>query len=218
MRGNKFILVFIVLIIVSCKKQDDFPATITDIDGNVYSTVKIGDQLWMAENLKTVKYKDGTPINTNLTYVDWENTTEGAFGKNNVSPGYDFNYYNWFAVNSGKLCPKGWRIPVKGDWEALGIYLGGEAVAGGKLKSTSSLWDPPNAGATNSSGFNALPSGFHYGGSTSNFHILADFWSQSVAAQNIAAYVASLNSDFPTLYTINYANFRLGLPCRCIRE
>ncbi len=217
MIGNRFILVFIVLIIVSCKKENDFPATVTDIDGNVYTTVKIGEQLWMAENLKTTHYNDGTSIPTGLTHNDWENTVNGAFGVNKNVPGVYGNYYNWFAVETQKLCPNGWHIPSIIDWQKLSSFLGGDDVAGGKLKSTSSLWASPNGGATNSSGFNALPSGFHYGGSTSNFGTLTRFWAQTLRLQD-RAYNTSLNSTFSKFSTADYGIVTLGHSCRCLKN
>jgi uncharacterized protein (TIGR02145 family) len=220
MIGNKFIIGCTVLVLLGCKKEnhdDDFPAAVTDIDGNVYSTVKIGYQLWMTENLKTTRYNDGTLIPTGLNYSGWENTVSGAYGVNSVVPGVYGNYYNWFAVNTGMLCPKGWHIPSTAEWQALSMTLGGDSIAGGKMKSTSSLWASPNAGATNSSGFNALPAGFHYGGSTSNYKIITRFWSTSTIFQT-RAYNASLNSDFPNFSTTDYGIFTLGHSCRCLKN
>jgi uncharacterized protein (TIGR02145 family) len=136
-----------------------------DIDGNSYKTIAIGTQVWMAENLKTTKYKDGTAI----AYVTttWENLTSGAYNwSNNDIPSFKATYgayYNWFAVNTGKLCPTGWHVPTDEEWNVLIGFLGGESIAGAALKETSiTHWIYPNTGATNASGFTALPAG-NYG-------------------------------------------------------
>ncbi|GEM_PF-270479 len=137
--------------------------TVTDIDGNVYNTVTIGSQVWMVENLKTTRLNDGTPIPLITDSLVWSNLT---------TPGYTFYYnnasfkglygalYNWFAVNTGKLAPAGWHVPTKTDWETLIAYLGGENVAGGKMKEAGTThWMSPNTGADNSSGFTGIPGG-----------------------------------------------------------
>lgn len=139
---------------------DEATPTVTDVDGNVYHTVQIGTQLWMAENLRTTKYNDGTPI---PILVDYTSTpTPGYCWFLNDSIAYKKTYgalYNWYAVNTGKLAPIGWHVPTNDEWIILSNFLGGDAVSGGKLKSTIG-WKSPNTGATNSSGFSGLPGGF----------------------------------------------------------
>ena len=138
------------------------PETFTDIDGNVYHAVVIGTQTWMVENLKTTKYSNGDPIPTAVTSL-----TPGAYCMyNNDAVTYKADYgalYNWYAVaDSRNIAPAGWHVPTKTDWTTLTDYLGGESVASGKLKENgSSHWLTPNTGATNSSGFTALPGGFY---------------------------------------------------------
>jgi uncharacterized protein (TIGR02145 family) len=157
------------------------PATVTDIDGNIYNVVQIGNQCWMQENLKTSKYNDGTAITTGLSNEDWSNATSGAYSiyddnaDNNTTYG---KLYNWFAVNSGKLCPEGWHIPSDVNWVELTDFLGGEAMAGGKMKSTSN-WELPNTGANNSSGFTGLAGGNRYflDGTYSSIGTSGQFWS-----------------------------------------
>ena len=111
--------------------------TVTDIDGNVYKTVKIGNQVWMAENLKTTRLNDGQLIQYEPNNLDWANLrTPGYCWPNNDSSNKD-DYgalYNWYAVNSGKLAPIGWHVPTEDEWKILADFLGGEGVAGGKLK------------------------------------------------------------------------------------
>ncbi|MCF8362177.1 MAG: T9SS type A sorting domain-containing protein [Prolixibacteraceae bacterium] len=145
--------------------------TVTDIDGNVYDVVAIGDQKWMAENLKVTQLNDGTPISNN----------EGAAWTTDANPAYcwyndDISYkdlygalYNWHTVNTNKLCPEGWHVPTRDEWNVLEAYLdpaGTDDIAGAKMKSTRTepdshpRWDSPNEGANNESGFSALPGGF----------------------------------------------------------
>jgi uncharacterized protein (TIGR02145 family) len=171
------ILGLVTLLISSCKKDDKTDEnTVKDIDGNVYHIVKIGNQTWMVENLKVTKYNDGTPITkieNNMKVEmynnsDWSDVTYGIFCSYDYTTKGDsiqlFGYlYNDYAVKSGKLAPKGWHIPLTKDWEELYDFLGGEDVAGGKLKETGNThWKEPNVGATNLSGFTGLPGGWGF--------------------------------------------------------
>jgi uncharacterized protein (TIGR02145 family) len=177
------------VIVVNC------PESVTDIDGNVYEVIKIGNQCWMQRNLTTTKYNDGTAIATGLNSSQWQNTTSGAYAIYNDNSDNDATYgklYNGYAVASGKLCPQGWHIPTDAEFKTLELYLGmneseidltGERGTaeqiGGKLKSTS-LWDSPNAGATNSSGFSALPAGTR--NSVGDYIVInqyTDFWTST---------------------------------------
>ena len=139
-------------------------ATVKDIDGNVYKTVQIGNQLWMTENLKTTKYNDGTPIPNVIDDTQWENLTTGAYSWSNHDAANKNPYgalYNWYAVETGKLCPTGWHVASDKEWTTLMVYLGGYAIAGGKLKDAdTTYWGSPNKGATNESGFTAIPGGW----------------------------------------------------------
>lgn len=137
---------------------------VKDIDGNGYITVRIGSQWWMAENLKTTKLNDGTDIPMVFDNKTWGSLTTIAYcWYKNDEENYKNEYgalYNWYAVNTGKICPVGWHMPSDNEWTTLTNYLGGENVAGGKLKEASTThWDSPNIGATNESGFTALPGG-----------------------------------------------------------
>lgn len=141
-----------------------FTTLLGDNDGNSYGIVTIGDQVWMAKNLSTTKLNDGTPIANLSVPADWESATLPAYvWYSNNELLYKFNYgalYNWYAVASDKLCPEGWHVPTEAEWRTLVNYLGGDDVAGGKLKQAgTTLWFSPNEGATNESGFTALPGG-----------------------------------------------------------
>jgi uncharacterized protein (TIGR02145 family) len=137
---------------------------IKDIDGNVYKTVKIGQQIWMTENLKVTKFNDGTDIPLVADPDSWGALSSAGYSwYNNDFNTYGKVYgalYNWWAVGSGNLCPVGWHVPTKDEYTILTDYLGGASVAGGKLKEAGlKHWISPNYGATNESGFTALPGG-----------------------------------------------------------
>jgi len=166
----------------------------SDIDGNVYKMVTIGTQIWMAENLKTTKLNDGTLIplvtdGTAWTYLE----TPGYCWYNNDAAANKNTYgalYNWRTVDTRKLCPTGWHVPSDAEWTTLTTYLGGESVTGNKLKETgTSHWLSPNTGATNETGFTALPGGYRdeRGGPNSNWGIFSSigiygyWWSTTVA-------------------------------------
>jgi uncharacterized protein (TIGR02145 family) len=159
---------------------------VTDVDGNHYQTVYIGDQLWMAENLKTRHFNDGSSMPSDaLSSAAWLLLTTPALcyydndelnNKNIYGP-----LYNWYAVaDERELCPTGWHIPSNDEWEVLREYLGGESFAGGKMKDiVSGLWSPPNTGADNSSGFTALPGGDRDDGAFGSIHDGTGWWSST---------------------------------------
>ena len=137
--------------------------TVSDIEGNVYKTIQIGSQLWMAENLRTTTFSDNTAIPLVANSSIWGTLTTPAccWYDNDLYYKTDFGaLYNWFAVSTGKLCPAGWHVPSVDELRTLGTYLGGNENAYVKLKEIgTSHWESPNEGATNESGFTALPSG-----------------------------------------------------------
>ncbi len=157
-------------------------STVTDIDGNVYKIVKIGDQYWMAENLKVTHYRNGDAIPHVINNNDWENTTSGAYCAYGNTDSFISTYgllYNWYAVNDSRnIAPEGWHIPSEAEWNTLISTLGGYDLAGGKMKEAGTLhWDSPNTGATNESGFTALPGGRRWrSGSFQSLNIIAVFW------------------------------------------
>ena len=150
------------LFLTSCEKEPE-KGTVTDNGGYVYQTVKIGSQWWMAENLRTTKYSDGTAIPNIIDNTGWNSLTSGAYcWYNNDKNAYtDYGaLYNWYAVSTGKLCPTGWHVPSIAEWTTLFESLGGTAIAGEKMKETGTdHWPSPNS-ATNESGFTALPGGY----------------------------------------------------------
>lgn len=134
------------------------PNTVVDIDGNIYHTLLIETQVWMVENLKTTKFRNGDPI------PYWNNSTSRGYCWYNNDSIYKSTYgaiYNYYtSADSRSICPPGWHIPSVEDWTTLINYLGGDSVAGGKLKEVGTMhWHSPNTGATNIVGFTALPGG-----------------------------------------------------------
>ncbi len=140
--------------------------TVTDLDGNTYPTVTIGAQTWMKENLKTTKLNDGTVIPLVTNNSVWTNLkTPGICWYDNSITNYNIYgaLYNWYAIDTRKVCPVGWHVPSDSDWTILTSFLGGTNLGGGKLKeSGTSHWSIPNSGATNETGFTALPGGYRY--------------------------------------------------------
>jgi len=169
-----------------------FGPNIKDIDGNTYKTVNIGTQQWMAENLKVSKYNDGTNIKNITDNTLWQRDTSGAWSYYNNDATNNTKYgklYNWYAVspttNGGKnICPTGWHVPTDAEWTILIDHLGGEAVAGGKMKEVGTTnWNTPNTDATNTSLFSGLAGGnrgddgiFGFEGSFGNYWISKDIY------------------------------------------
>jgi len=205
--------------------------SVTDADGNVYATVTIGTQLWMKENLKTTKYNDGSNIPLVTDNTAWSNLTSPAYcWYNNDVSTYKATYgalYNWYVVNTGKLCPTGWHVPTDAEWHTLVLYLDPNAInaaeiesliAGGKLKETGTThWSSPNTGADNSSGFTALPGGFRDYNSTFDYvGIYGDWWSSSEYDTYDAWYRGMIN-EHSNVGRFNYVKF-VGFSVRCLRD
>ena len=130
-------IVGVLLMLASCSRKDDeapTPTTVTDIDGNVYHTVTIGTQVWMIENLKVTRYRNGDPIVNVIEATKWDTLTTGAWSYYINDPQYNDPYgklYNGFAVtDSRKICPKGWHVPNDGEWTALDAYIGAGSAGG----------------------------------------------------------------------------------------
>jgi uncharacterized protein (TIGR02145 family) len=161
----------------------NFILPVSDADGNLYSTIIIGGQIWMATNLETSKFNDNTDIQHVVENTNWSSLSTPAFCWYNNLENLNNNYgalYNWFSVNTGKLCPVGWHVPTEDDWITLTNLLGGELIAGGKLKEAGTLhWMSPNTSATNDFRFTALPTGYRTGLDAGTFRAtgyLGFFW------------------------------------------
>jgi len=195
---------------------------VKDIDGNIYGTVTIGTQTWMVENLKTTSYNDGTTIPLVTDNTVWSNSTTPAYcWYNNDEATYGNTYgalYNWYVVETGNVCPTGWHVPTDAEWTILTDYLGGTSVAGGKLKDTGTThWTSPNTGATNETGFTALPGGCR--GSGGSFDDVGRFgyWWSSTEISSTNAWFRVVNYLFATIVRSNY-NKEFGFSVRCLRD
>ena len=196
--------------------------TAVTYNGVTYNTVQIGNQCWLKENLRTTKYNDGTSITNVTDNATWTSTTSGAYCcySNNTSNCTTYGaLYNWYAVNTGKLCPSGWHVPSDAEWTTLVNYLGGEDVAGGKLKETGTThWQSPNYGATNSSGFTALPGGYRFSGTGSfAFLGLVGYWWSSTDGGGSDAWARDLDW-FHADVGRSKQDKRYGFSVRCLRD
>jgi uncharacterized protein (TIGR02145 family) len=236
------LVLFVILVIIACKKEkSDNPTngkttavfnpdltygTMTDQDGNEYKTIVIGTQTWMAENLRTTKYRDGSAIPNITEITAWGNLTTGAYCNYNNTTSADTiatygRLYNWYAVtDSRNIAPEGWHVPTDAEWTTLVTYLGDFRVAGGKMKETGTThWITPNEGATNESGFTALPSGDREGyiyGTFNNMGALGIYLSSTFDIISIQVW-PMLDS-----WTTNVSRFvaykDLGLTVRLVKD
>ncbi len=193
----------------------------TDGDGNNYPVVYINDQIWMAENLKTTKYNDETDIPMVSDNTAWSNLVTPGYAWYNNEPSYKDTYgamYNWYTVNTGKLCPEGWIHPTDDDWILLIGYLGGESVAGGKIKATgTTLWYPPNNSATNETGFTGTPGGYrNTSGGFIGMRYYGTLWSATTYEDPYGSggFVSYSSGEI----TIDEYNFKYGYSVRCIKD
>lgn len=198
---------------------------ITDVEGNKYKTVKIGSQIWMAENLRSTKYNDDTPITLVTDSAEWRNYSATTLiprycWYNNDSTTYCATYgalYNWSVVKTGKLCPTSWHVPSSSEWLTLITYLGGTEMAGAKAKETGTThWNSPNSNATNESGFTGLPGGKrHWHGNFEDKGNYAYWW-------NSADYITDAGYNFLYSTSTSFGNaywFKWhGLSVRCIKD
>ena len=195
--------------------------SITDIDGNVYPVVEIGSQCWTKENLKTTKYVDGSVIPNITDSAQWIGLTTGAWANFDNSPANDVTYgklYNWYTVADPRnLCPKGWHVPTDAEWITLTSFLGGELIAGDKMKTTTG-WQAPNTDATNESGFSGLPGGFRYDydGTFGSVGTTGYWWGSSESSPN-DVWERYLYYGSGIAYR-SYGNKRFGLSVRCLRD
>ncbi len=197
--------------------------SVSDIDGNLYSTVLIGDQWWMAENLKTIHFADGTLIPNITESLTWSQLSSPAWCNYNNSILYGSIYgklYNWFTVADPRnVCPDGWHVPSDTEWTLLTDYLGGFSTAGGKMKAITG-WNAPNTGANNESLFTGLPGGYiQVIGNFSTFlHIVYSgmWWSNSEFSLSEAWYRNLVFNYDVAAY--NNTNKKNGFSVRCIKD
>jgi uncharacterized protein (TIGR02145 family) len=198
--------------------------TVTDVDGNVYPTITIGKQEWMTANLKTTKYSDGSAIPNVTAASDWAGLGSAAYAfyDNDVANKDVVGaLYNWYAVQTGKLCPAGWSVPSDDNWSALAATLGGKSFAGGRMKEAGTAhWPSPNTGATNESGFSALPAGCRT--LTGSFVFKGEnaiWWSSSQKTLSLPLTSYSWDVDDTSTSTAGTASqWQFGDSIRCLRN
>jgi uncharacterized protein (TIGR02145 family) len=209
----------------SCEPEKTLPkysGTVKDNDGNSYHTVLIGDQTWTAESLKTTHFNDGSSIPLIENDNSWINSTKPAYcwynNKDSAGKAIYGALYNWYTVNSEKLCPIGWHIPTDEEWTALTNFLGGEEIAANKLKEAGTKhWKGSNSGATNETFFTALPGGAR--DIDGQFYELGNsgaWWTSSPYSTNKALYrfMESSSGEVTTDFYYRMA----GLSVRCIKD
>jgi uncharacterized protein (TIGR02145 family) len=197
--------------------------SVKDVDGNTYKTIQIGTQTWMAENLKTTKFRNGAPIPNITDNTQWQNNTTGAYCSYNNNTSNDCPYgklYNWYAVKSAnQLCPTGWHVPSDLEWINLENILGGAASGnvGNKMKSEGNqYWMPTNIG-NNNSGFSAIPGGYRNSNGVSwGVGNTGNYWS-STGVNTSTAWDRSLTYNYGGLDGVT-SNKNIGKSVRCIKD
>ena len=234
-------LLTVALCVVACSQDEpdseEITGSVTDIDGNVYTTVKIGNQWWTAENLRTTHYQNGDEIPNVIDGDEWRNLISGAYGiyehEPDNAPIYGL-HYNYFAASDGRgICPEGWHVPSDEEWMVLEEHLGMShderdsygwrgSDEGGKLKKPDlDRWEGPLIDASNETGFSALPSG----GRASDTGFQGQFWYQK---EHLAAWSSDEYSDAHAIFrTIEHDqpgiqrqhyNKQNGFSIRCIQD
>jgi uncharacterized protein (TIGR02145 family) len=210
----------------SCKKSTDNPnqsindSTMTDVENNTYKVITIGDQVWMAENLRSTKFRNGDLIPTSLADVSVEANPEYQWAYNadeTLVPEYG-RLYTWYTITESRnLCPLNWHIPTDLEWENLKTFLGGESAAGNKLKEAgTSHWESPNTNANNETGFTALPGGYRtVSGQFVSLHLSNYLWSTS--PDSLFALGQGLHFDDALFAKGGYYR-AAGVSVRCIRN
>lgn len=192
---------------------------VIDADGNQYPTVVIGNQEWMAENLRVTHYRNGVAIPKVTEIPDWAGLTTGAYcwySNDSVTYGGYGIIYNFFAVEDSRhICPEGWHVATRSEWTILVSYLGGSSAAGGPMK-VLRQWSSPNMGATNLSGFSARPGGYRSGGGYFDMLLLQGCFWTSTTTEESGYYRLLLNTNSGA--TEATATKKFGIHVRCVRD
>jgi uncharacterized protein (TIGR02145 family) len=215
--------VMLIVVVFLCIGLNELQAqSVKDIEGNVYKTVTIGTQVWMAENLKTTKFNDGAVIPLVNDDQAWGALTTPAlcwYNKDAIVNKNTFGaLYNWYTVSTNKLCPKGWHVSSDAEWTTLTTFLGGENVAGGKLREAGiTHWEKPNTGATNGSGFTTLPGGYRNNqGAFANIGFFGFWWTatENYPTASWCRTMGCVGIDVLRIFSIK----KNGYSIRCIRD
>jgi uncharacterized protein (TIGR02145 family) len=224
MRPSNLLSALLILVFCSggCKKEEATGSDpVSDTEGNVYSTITVGSQIWMAENLRATMFNDGTNIALTTDAEKWNNLSGPGYCWYNNDETFRSEYgalYNGFTIATGKICPTGWHVPDKKEWQILSSSLGDSLKAGGKLKEAGTEhWLSPNKGADNSSGFKALPAGIRYfEGTFASIAYSTCFWSATDIASDEEWYAALYYAD--AALTSNHRNKKHGFSIRCLKD
>jgi uncharacterized protein (TIGR02145 family) len=196
--------------------------SVKDIDGNIYPIVKVGSQLWMGENLKTTRLNDSTEIQLVSEPSMWSLPENPAYCWYENNPASNKKLcgalYNWYTVNTGKLCPPGWHVPGDYEWQLLERLLGGDSIAGRSLKEAGKSHWVSNSGATNESGFRALPSGYRYIDGLFYDKGLNGTWWTSSETTRTSAWARLVSHSGNSIYRIHYYDKKHGFSVRCIKD
>jgi uncharacterized protein (TIGR02145 family) len=219
-RINKFLTLILMFVMFISFGVDKSFSQVTDKDGNVYKTVKIGTQEWMSENLKVEHYRNGDAIRQVQDSAEWSKLTTGAwcYYKNTPTNGKAYGkLYNWYAVSDPRgLAPEGWHVATDEEWKAIVNLFGGEDFAGGKLKAKTG-WDTPNNEATNESGFNATPGG--QCDNLGNFFDVGKFnyiWNATTYKEELAWHYYIMNNSGGVGHGTQ--NYKFGMSVRCVKD
>jgi uncharacterized protein (TIGR02145 family) len=187
-------------------------------------TIEIGEQEWMAENLNVTTFRNGDSIPEAQTSEAWEKRIAQRkpawcyYGMDSTNEEKYGKLYNWYAVNDPRgIAPIGWHVPSDAEWRTLIDYLGGEHFAGGKMKESGTIhWESPNTGATNESGFSALPGGYRY---HDGFYYMGyqAYFLTSTEYATFSAWTRAFNYDNSEVYRY-HGNKWDGYSVRCVRD
>jgi uncharacterized protein (TIGR02145 family) len=198
------------------------PGAGVTFNGYTYTSVVLGNgQEWMAENLRTATYANGDPIPNIIDSIPWSQLNTPAWCNYDNSSANDAIYgklYNWYTVSDPRnVCPAGWHVPTDEEWTILTDFLGGESVAGGKMKTTTG-WEAANTGATNESGFSGLPGGSRSSSSGSFSYVGYDgYWWSSSENDTGNAWSRYLGNGNGSAYRY-FTSKRNGFSVRCLRD
>lgn len=200
--------------------------TVTDIDGNVYNTVNIGTQVWMVENLRTTKYQDGSSIPNITDSVAWSTTTGGAYCNYNNNTNNASVYgllYNWYAVTDNRnIAPEGWHVSTSDDWLTLENYII-QTLSDNTaclVETGTTHWDSPNTGATNSTGFTALPGGNRSVSNGNFIYVGMGFYGYwwSPSSSSSSTWGRHINDSDPSIYPFDGILENSGCSVRCVKD
>lgn len=218
-------IILVLILNISCKKDSDKPVLsdiVIDIDGNIYHFDTIGIQIWMRENLKVARYRNGDSIPYIANNDIWKHMRSEGYChyRNNDSIANIYGHmYNWYAATDPRnICPEGWHIPSYSEWLILKDYLGGMNVAGGKMKEQGTIHWTINVNATNESGFTALPGGYRsqWTGGFTDIGKNGNFWTTMEQDSIWAVYCWVRNTE--GYFHIDNELKNMGFSLRCIKD